>query len=90
MMTRTITFQKYYHFFSENTLPLFDKSDEYKGAREQLKEILLLADRIVCALDKHPDYGRAAEIVATLPQLSDDAQPQPTLKLNCGLKGFGG
>ena len=89
MMTRTITFQKYYHFFSENTLPLFDKSDEYKGAREQLKEILLLADRIVCALDKHPDYGRAAEIVATLPQLSDDAQPQPTLdKIELWLKGI--
>ena len=89
MMTRTITFQKYYHFFSENTLPLFDKSDEYKGACEQLKEILLLADRIVCALDKHPDYGRAAEIVATLPQLSDDAQPQPTLdKIELWLKGI--
>ena len=91
MMTRTITFREYYHFFSENTLPLFDKSDEYKGAREQLKEILLLADRIVCALDKHPDYGRAAEIVATLPQLSDDedAQPQPTLdKIELWLKGI--
>jgi TPR repeat protein len=91
MMTQTITFQKYHHFFSENTLPLFDKSDEYKGACEQLKEILLLADRIVCALDKHPDYGRAAEIVETLPQLSDDddAQPQPTLdKIELWLKGI--